>query len=167
MKVGSLLAFVLVVPAIVPALAHAEIYKWKDKDGSIRYSDVPPPSNIKNEPIGKKIPKAGAPAPAAVGKETPDKNAAATKDAAPAGKDDAAAKRAQDAEAQKKADAAKQAELKYKQESCAAARRDLAMYNNGGRIMTTDEHGERKYLGDDEIAKGKTEAQRGVEKFCD
>ena len=38
----------------LPLLGHAEIYKWKDKNGTTKYSDTPPPSNIKQEAIGSK-----------------------------------------------------------------------------------------------------------------
>jgi hypothetical protein len=172
MKAGSILVWAVLMPAMLPALAEAEIYKWKDKDGTTRYSDVPPPSNIKNESIGKKIPRASAAttvAPIENGSApTANKGGEVTpKDAAPLSKEDAAAKRVQKAEAQKKADEVKQAELKFRQESCAAARNNLRMYSNGGRMMTTDEKGERRYLGDDEIGKGKADAQQAVEKFCD
>lgn len=172
MKVGSLLVLAVIVASMAPTLAQAEIYKWKDKNGITRYSDIPPPSNIKNESIGKKTfkaPTATAVAPAENG-SVPAANAggtAAPKDAAALSKEDAAAKRAQEAEAQKKADEVKQAELKYRQESCAAARTNLRTYSNGGRIMTTDENGERRYLGDEDISKGKADAQQAVEKFCD
>jgi len=172
MKAGSLLVWAALMAAMAPAVAQAEIYKWKDKDGITRYSDVPPPSNVKNESISKKIPKAPAAtavAPAGNGSApVANKDGTATpKDAAPLSKEDAAAKRAQEAEAQKKADEVKQAELKFRQESCAAARTNLRMYSTGGRMMTTDEKGERVYLGDDEISKGKADAQQAVEKFCD
>jgi hypothetical protein len=172
MKAGSLLVLAALITAMVPAVAQAEIYKWKDKDGVTRYSDVPPPSNIKNESIGKKIPKAPTAAAAApvVNGSAPATNTSGTatpKDAAPLSKEEAAAKRAQEAEAQKKADEVKKAELKFRQESCAAARNNLRMYSAGGRIMTTDEKGERVYLGDDDISKGKADAQQAVEKFCD
>lgn len=176
MKVGSLLGLAAMIVGLLPAIAHAEIYKWKDKDGVTRYSDVPPPSNIKNESMGRKIPKtpaAAAVAPAdagaapATGKATGKDGAATPKDAAPLSKEEAAAQRAKEAEAQKKADEVKKAELKYRQESCAAARNNLRMYSAGGRLMTTDEKGERHYLGDDEISKGKAEAQEAVAKFCD
>lgn len=169
MKLGSLLLAAALFPALATSVAHAEIYKWKDKDGSIRYSDVPPPSNIKNESITRKIPKSGVPAAtapqaeAAAGKSAP----ANPKDAPPLSKEELAAKNAKEAEAKKKAEAERQAELKYRQESCAAARKNLATFNLGGRLATTDEKGERRYLGDDEISKGKVEAQRDVEKFCD
>ena len=163
MKLGLLLVLI----ALIPAAANAEIYKWKDKDGTVRYSDTPPPSNIKIEPIGRKIPKSSSQSPAAsvesgtgvVVTSTPDS-------AAPPGKDEAAAKRAKDAEAQKKAEASRQVELKIKQENCAVARKNLATYSNGGRITTTDENGERTYLGDDDIARGKADSQRDVEKYC-
>ena len=43
---------------MLPSLATAEIYKWKDKDGVVRYSDVPPPSSVQQESMyGKKVPK--------------------------------------------------------------------------------------------------------------
>ncbi|PKO50342.1 MAG: hypothetical protein CVU27_08905, partial [Betaproteobacteria bacterium HGW-Betaproteobacteria-20] len=44
---------------------------------------------------------------------------------------------------------------------------NLATYTNGGRITKTDESGERTYLGDKDIAAGKADAQRDVEKYCD
>lgn len=145
---------------LLPATSHAEIYKWRDKDGSIRYSDIPPPSNIKNESmLGNKIPKPTAPA-------APVKDAANQNSNAPISNDEAAAKRAKDAEAQKKADETKQAELKFRQESCAAAKRNQAMYNVGGRIATTDAQGERRFLGEDEIEQGKIDAAKAIEKFC-
>jgi hypothetical protein len=172
MKVGSLLVLAAIVASMAPVLAQAEIYKWKDKNGITRYSDIPPPSNIKNESIGKKtskVPATTTAAPAENG-SVPATNAEGTvapKDAAAQSKEEAAAKRAQEAEAQKRADEVKQAELKYRQESCTAARSNLRAYTNGGRIMTTDENGERRYLGDDDISKGKADAQQAVEKFCD
>ncbi|HEY9278397.1 MAG TPA: DUF4124 domain-containing protein [Methylotenera sp.] len=174
MKIGSLLVWAVLIPAILPALAQAEIYKWKDKNGITRYSDVPPPSDIKKESIGKKTPKAAidpVAGPAENG-SAPVTNVGGTatatpKDAATPSKEEAAVKRAKEAEAQKKADEVKQAELKYRQESCAAARTNLRAYSNGGRMMTTDENGERRYLGDDEVNKGKADAQQAVEKFCD
>ena len=168
---------------ILPTLASAEIYKWKDKDGIVRYSDVPPPSNIKQESLsGKKILKPTGQAPltpvegdatvtmnkikaeAAKVKAATDKVAT---DKAPLGKDEAAAKRAKDAEQQKKAEEAKQAELKLKQENCKAAKANLKTHTDGGRLMRTNEKGEREYLGDADIEKGKADSQKDVEKYCD
>lgn len=146
---------------LLPVSGQAEIYKWKDKDGSIKYSDIPPPSNIKNEPmLGNKIPKSSAPASSSSkGDEFPNSSA-------PNNGAEAAAKRVKDAEALKKSEETKKSELKFRQESCAAAKRNYAMYNLGGRIATTDAQGERRFLGDEEIAKGKVEAAQAIEKFC-
>ncbi len=175
---------ILLCLAMLPMLANAEIYKWKEKDGKIRYSDIPPPSNVKHEPmLGKKIPKSTGQAPltpvegdvtaainrdkassAAKEKLAEDKNKA---DKTPLSKEEAAQKRAKDAEDQKKADEAKQAELKLKQENCKAARSNLATFSNGGRISKTSEKGEREYMSDEQINQGKVDAQKDVEKYCD
>ena len=56
MKSGHLVLVMLALSATAMS-SQAEIYKWKDKNGATRYSDTPPPSNIKQEAIGKK--KAG------------------------------------------------------------------------------------------------------------
>lgn len=182
---------------MLPALANAEIYKWKDKDGKVRYSDVPPPSNVKQEALyGKKIPKLTGLAPltevegdataaankdkAASGKDKAiadkaltDKNKApadkskAPSDKVPLSKEAAAAKRAKDAEQQKIADEAKQAELKLREENCKSSKSNLATYTNGGRIVKSNEKGEREYLGDADISQGKADSQKDVEKYCD
>ncbi len=159
----------------LPVLVNAEIYKWKDKDGSIRYSDVPPPSNIKHEPmIGKKVPKPTGQEPLAPvdGDITQviERNKVTDKDQngkAPLSKQEAAAKRARDAEEQKKADEAVAAEKKARAENCRSARLNLATYKNGGRISKTDEKGERYYLSDVEIDKAAVAAQKDIEKYCD
>ena len=174
---------ILLCLVMLPALANAEIYKWKDKDGSMRYSDVPPPSNVKQEPmIGKKVikPTGKPPLTAVEGdvmetvnrnktpvekeKAVADKNAT---DKAPLSKDEAAAKRAKEAEEQKKADQIKQEDLKIRQENCKVAKSNLATFTNGGRITRTNENGERTYLSDADIDRGKLDAQRDVEKYCD
>lgn len=164
--------------------AGAEIYKWRDKDGNVRYSDVPPPSNVKQEALlGKKIPKPTGQAPltAVDGDATSAANKQKAIDRekekvaggkpgahdAPLSKDDAAAKRARDAETAKKTDEAKQAELKLKEENCKAAQANLKTYTVGGRLMRTNDKGEREYLGDADISKGKTDSQADVDKYCD
>jgi hypothetical protein len=167
MKLGSLFMLAAITTAMLPGLAQAEIYKWKDKNGTTRYSDIPPPSNIKNESIGKKTTKVPAPTEAETAQATNKAGSAAPNDAAAINREEAAAKRAQDAEAKKMADEVKAAEMKHRQESCAAARNNLRMYTAGGRMMTTDANGERRYLGDDEISNNRAEAQQAVEKFCD
>ena len=184
------LRILLLCAVLLPTLASAEIYKWKDKDGTVRYSDVPPPSNVKQESLyGKKIAKPTGLAPlapvegdmtAAINRDkaatsakekakTDGKvvDAKAKDEKAPPSKEEAAQKRAQDAEMQKQADAQKKAELDTKQANCIAAKQNLATFTNGGRIAKTDENGKKQYLGDADIGQGKADAQRDVEKYCE
>lgn len=172
---------------MLPVLATAEVYKWKDKDGAVRYSDIPPPANVKQEAYGKKTTKpTGLPPLAEVEgdatvtmnkiKEATNKAKleaekgdidAKKSDKTPLTKEEAAAKRARDAEAAKKADEAKQIELQLRQENCKNAKSNLATYSNGGRIATTDENGQKYYLNDAEIAKAKVDAQKDIDKYCE
>jgi len=36
---------------LMPIMTSAEVYKWREPNGVMRYSDVPPPSNIKLETV--------------------------------------------------------------------------------------------------------------------
>lgn len=153
------------VLALVASASHAEIYKWKDKNGVIRYSDVPPPSNIPHESLGK---KAGASKPddAPVTPEAPPSPSSAvqqhTPEEVPA---DAGKQQKEEAAARQKAEAA-EAELKQKQEQCSKAKARLNSYQQGGRIYKTNEKGEREYMDDAALAKGVEEAQAEVDKYC-
>lgn len=177
------LRIVLLYLVLLPLLAHAEIYKWKDKDGKIRYSDVPPPSNTHTESLyGKKIPRPTGLAPltpvegdatvAANKQKNADKQknmdeiAGGDKTGKPLTKEQEAAKRAKDAEEKKTAEATKAEEVKVKQEQCRAAQDNLNNYTAGGRIAKVNEKGEREYLSDADIARAKGEAQANVDKYC-
>lgn len=157
---------------MLPMLAHAEIYKWKDKDGRVRYSDVPPPSNIKQESLyGKKIPRPTgqqplSPAETETGNAIEKANEKMAAEKTPLTKEEAAAKRANDAEQLKQETEAKQAEAKFKEESCKGARANLQAYSQGGRITKVNEDGSREYLSDADIAKSREQAQADIEKYC-
>lgn len=166
------LRILLLCIVMLPVLAHAEIYKWKDKDGKVRYSDIPPPSNIKQESLyGKKIPKPTnqqplAPVEGETGNAIEKANEKASADKAPLSKEEATSKRAKDAEQEKLQNEAKQAELEAREQNCKTARANLQTYRQGGRIVKVNEAGDREFLGDADIAKAKAEAESDVEKFC-
>lgn len=173
--------WVLAVSAaiLLPSAAQAEIYKWKDSNGVTRYSDTPPPSNVKQLPVGGKKPPA---APAAgtnqstgaapqgkveQGSAEQKKPEQPAKEVKPAqGRDEAAIKRQEAAEAEKKKVQQQEAEAKARQENCDNAKKRLATYTLGGRIYDVDEKGERVYKSDADIAKGLEEAKQDVEKYC-
>ncbi len=68
LAVGTILIYLSLFPT--PSTMPAEIYKWKDKDGNIFFSDTPPPPGVdtevkkfKDEPTGKLSPKVEPPPP--------------------------------------------------------------------------------------------------------
>ncbi len=160
---------------VLPLLGHAEIYKWKDKNGSVRYTDTPPPSNIKQEAIGKKkAVQATGQAPLTPAEGTPP---VATKDAKKDGKnetskepmskeDEAAKLRQKNAEAEKRNKQEKEAEAKRKAENCKAAKANFETYSQGGRVYKMNEKGEREYMGDKDLQDGKAQAQKEINENC-
>lgn len=159
----------LLILSVVSTLSHAEIYKWKDKDGTIRYTDTPPPSNIKQEPMGsKKAVKPAAKEPLSQvegGKQA----VPVTKSATPVPvneEDSAAALRQRNAEAEKRNKQEKEAEAKRKAENCKAAKANFETYNQGGRVYKMNEKGEREYMDDKGLQEGKAQAQREIEENC-
>lgn|SRR5665647_93654 len=160
----------LLILMALPLMAHAQVYKWRDANGKTIYSDVPPPSNVKQELIIGNKPVAPAAAPS-VQPVTPAVVAGAPAAAsdpkkAAADKDAEARKRQVEAEAAKKKDEAKQAELEQRQQNCLKAKTNLQNYKIGGRLSRANEKGEREYLSDAEIANGKEQAQKEVDEFC-
>ena len=174
MKSLSLLLALLAFTA-VSTLSQAEVYKWKGKDGTIKYSDTPPPSNIKQEAINGKR-KVGAP----TGKQplSPvDATVATPTLAQPSdGKDtlepsvnpeDAAArKRQQSAEAEKLNKQQKESESKRKAENCSAAKANMQSYTQGGRVYKMNEKGEREYLDESGFKAGREKAQKEINENC-
>jgi len=169
MKLLHLLLGLMILIA-APVLSHAEIYKWKDKDGSTRYTDTPPPSNIKQEPIGGKKKPVN---PASKEPLAPVGNVQQTQpvtNAAPpppvSVEDEAAAQRQRNAEAEKRNKQEKEAEAKRKAENCKAAKANYETYTQGGRVYKMNEKGEREYMSDKDLQDGKAQAQREIDENC-
>jgi FKBP-type peptidyl-prolyl cis-trans isomerase len=167
MKFLPLLLATLALTA-VSGLSQAEIYKWKDKDGKVRYSDTPPPSNVKQEAIaGKK--KSVAPtgkAPLAPAAAVP--TAATPKNSEPPAnpEDLAAEQRRNNAEVEKNNKLEKEAEAKRKAENCSAAKANMETYTQGGRVYKMNEKGEREYLDDEDFKAGREKAQQEINENC-
>lgn len=154
---------------LIATTANAEIYKWKDKNGVVRYSDIPPPSNVPYQSIGKKTnkesaaapePSTAAPAPdnapvAAPQQKTPEEPSMVDAD-----------KQQKEEEAARQKAAAAEAEQKQKQELCANAKAKLQSLQQGGRIYKMNEKGEREFMDDAALAQGVADAQAEVDKNC-
>lgn len=148
---------------------QAEIYKWVDKDGTVKYTDTPPPPGAKS--IGTLRKKATSPVPVAspasgspVDATTPQANSGN-------GQSDVSdkeleKKKREIEEVEKKNKAEKEAQAKQKQLNCSAAKSNYQSYSQGGRIYKTNEKGERVYLGDKELADGAAQAQREINEYC-
>jgi FKBP-type peptidyl-prolyl cis-trans isomerase len=171
MKLLPLLLAALALTA-VSGLSQAEIYKWKDKDGNVRYSDTPPPSNVKQESMsGKKkvqAPTGSAPlspvenpATAAVPKVMP-------KDVEPPKnpEDAAAEQRQRNAEAEKNNKKEKEADAKRKAENCTSAKANMQTYTQGGRVYKMNEKGEREYMDESGFKAGREKAQQEINENC-
>lgn len=149
---------------------HAEIYKWVDKDGTIKYTDTPPPTGAKSlGTLRKKV----APSPTTtVAPDNADnavKVPAQTNSVAGQTDEDTKAlekKKREIEEVEKRNKAEKEAQAKQKQLNCSAARSNYQSYSQGGRIYKTNENGERVYLGDKELADGAAQAKREIEEYC-
>ncbi|EUJ10105.1 hypothetical protein Meth11DRAFT_0916 [Methylophilaceae bacterium 11] len=157
---------------LVTALpVQAEIYKWVDKDGTVKYTDTPPPAGAKSLSTIKKKATSPAviPAPAAA---TPEGGLTNPTLAQPAGGDGAASeqemakKKREIDEIEKKNKAEKEAQAKQKQLNCSAAKANYQSYSQGGRVYRMNEKGEREYLDDKGLSDGAAKAKRDMQEYC-
>ncbi|PKO24593.1 MAG: DUF4124 domain-containing protein [Betaproteobacteria bacterium HGW-Betaproteobacteria-8] len=149
--------FVLALLVALPQVASAQIYKWKDKDGTTRYSDTPPLGNVPYESLSGK-------------KSAPAKPVADTApaEAKPAAKPEAP--QAEPKETPEQVQEKKRVEeenKKIRAQNCSTARANLQTYTQGGRISRMSEQGEREYLDDAALAKGAEQARKDIAEFCD
>jgi hypothetical protein len=173
---STYLFLIMIFLGTQPLLSDAQVYKWKDKDGSIRYTDTPPPSNIKQETIGSKkvvspaVNPAPLAAPAVTGAPATAEGVKSDKSfkEVPSPEAEAAAgqKRQINAEAEKRAKQEKEAEAKRKAENCKAARVNYETYNQGGRVFKLNAKGEREFMGDNDLSAAKAQAQREINSNC-
>src|SRR5574340_50446 len=106
------LAMALGLALCVALPAAAQMYKWVDSDGKVKYSDTPPPSNVKTERL--RIPAHAPDAPAAAPKAGAQKDSAKAGPKSPAEQEQAFRKRQADAAKAEQAEAQKEAQAKAK-----------------------------------------------------
>lgn len=187
MKKASLKFLIMACALLLALPVTAEIYKWRDKDGRIRYTDTPPPPYAKQESMdGKPIVKPTGKAPLSSATTAPAAPTSATTatpgNPAEAGQpaivsdgkaeaeaesaEAAAEQRRRNAEAEKKNKQEKEAQAKLKAENCKAARANMETYRQGGRVYKTNEQGEREYLGEGDLQSGMAKAQDEINEYC-
>lgn len=142
-------AFLILLLALTAATtAHAQLYKWVDKDGKVTYSDQPPP-DAKATRMTTPPPAAAPAAPRTALEKDKELEKGRTQSREKAKAADEAAARAKAAE-----------------ENCARARSYLRTVTEGGRIAKTDEKGERMILDDEQIAAERVRAEKSVAELC-
>ncbi len=173
MNVKQILKTVCVIALVLPMLASAEIYKWKDKNGVMRYSDTPPPASVQVNTLGKKSTDKPANVSSDASEVAKQPEAIKKKQSARDFEDpaldpeaEAARIRASNAEAAKKNKIAKEKEAKADADNCKTVRANYQAYTQGGRMYKMNEKGERVYMGDAELAAGKAKAQAEMNKYC-
>lgn len=128
--------------------AQAEIYKWKDKDGTTRYSDMPPSTpglNVESLKTRKSTPQDAA------------KKTDAGKPTIEPQKLDA-----QDQKTEQKAEGKSEA----KQKACEAAKGNLEKLKAGGILYKENSKGEREYLDETAMKEEKAKAEKDVAAAC-
>jgi hypothetical protein len=133
--------FVCAAIALFAAAASAQQYKWTDKDGKVRYGDVPPAGA---SAARLKAPNTGYAPPAA----------------APDSKKEEAKKKAPEKQAMT------EEQVQMKRDNCARAQESLRTLESGQRISRIDAKGERYYLEDAEIAQETAKARQSVQHWC-
>lgn len=137
---------------IVPVIATAQVYTWKDASGKIHYSDQPPADrNVGSRRIGSAV-------------SDSDDVPVATK--AAADKKEAAAKQAKES-GEKAAQAEKErADDALRQENCDRARQNLSGIESGQIRFRMTASGEREALDGDARDSELAGARRAVEINC-
>jgi len=137
-----------------------EIYKWKDKNGVVRYTDMPPPIGTKDV---RKIKRKSYPK---VTRQQSVNNKKPTGEMPPGAKAEMEARQKEMDRVAKQNEKVKAEDAKRKQLNCAAAKANYQSYAQGGRVYKTNANGEREYLDDEGLARGMQEAQRQINENC-
>ena len=159
------------VLALACGLAHAQAYRWVDKDGKVRYGDFPPPG-VKATPM-KAPPGPASPAPgtgAGGGAGTASKDAAA-KDAkkgplTPAEQEQAYRERQLKAKEAKEKSDKEQAEAEQMKQACNSAQEAMRGLERGGRVATVNAQGETVFMDDNDRAAKIAQAQKTAAETC-
>lgn len=155
--VGALGVLALSVAMLGTAIAQSQ-WKWRDAEGRITVSDLPPPREVADkdilqrpDPVRLKARAAAAAASAASGPAEAAKPANKPADK-PADKELDAKKRAAEAERAAKARAEEQKAAAQRADNCQRARTQIASLESGQRIARVNAQGEREFLDDGQRA---------------
>jgi len=147
------LLFILIIG--FAAAASAQQYKWVDKDGKVRYGDVPPPG-VNATPMRPPSRGAAAPTPAPAAKDGEK----------PLSPEAAFRKRQEEAAKEREKQAKADQEVQEKRQNCTRAQDALRTLESGQRVSRTDSKGERYFLDDAQAAQETARARQSVQEWC-
>lgn len=142
-------AILALLLAVLAAPAAAQLYKWKDSQGNVIYSDRPPP-DASQKSTTLKAPPAAPAAPPTQQKSVKEQEL------------DFRQRQTERAEAAAKA----QKEADLRAQNCTSARSNLSTYTDGGRIVRFNAQGEREYVTDDDRAREIQRWQEEIKRWC-
>lgn len=143
----------LIALALIGLNAHAGLNKWVDAEGKVHYSDTPPP-DVKTESVRNISRKGQSEAPVNYSPKSIAEREADYKKSK-LEKEESAQKQAQ-----------QDAKAETKKNNCEAARHNARAIEEGSRIVTYDEKGEKTYLNDDARAQRLEEAREAINSNC-
>lgn len=146
-KIGRILAFFLLFS---PLMASAAVYQWRDADGTMVYSQVPPPD-------GRSVREVPPPPPP----PSPEQDKKRLQDLRQRLEDN---REDRALNAEKAAKRAKQEETQ--QENCRRARNNLQQLQQKNRPVVSDGKGGMRRMTAEERQKRLGQYRQNVEKFC-
>lgn len=160
LRPGALVAGLLAALVLMPAQAQ---WVWKDKDGRVNASDLPPPRGVSDKDILQRpetvVRRPAAAAPVAA-------SAAAARASAPVDPQLEARRRAAEQEQQAKARADDEKAGAQRAENCRRARSHLQALESGQRIARMNDRGEREVLDDKARADEMRQANETIASEC-
>jgi hypothetical protein len=159
----SLAWTLLAAACAVPLAAHAQVYKWIDENGKVRYGDTPPPK-AKAKLIA--TPSARSPASPSGAANSAKPKAAKKGPLTPAEQELEFRRRAKEAQtADAKAEKDRQ-DKEARRLNCENSQQTLRTLESGQRISRTDAKGERYYLDEAQLAEETARARQSVSGWC-
>jgi Domain of unknown function (DUF4124) len=143
----------IIALALCSLNVHAGLNKWVDAEGKVHYSDTPPPE-VKTEAVRNISGKGQVEAPASYSQKSIAEREADFKKS----------KLEKEETAQKKSQ--QDAEKAIRKSNCESARHNARAIEEGARITSYDEKGERTYLEDSARAQRLEEARKAIAENC-
>jgi hypothetical protein len=165
----SVLGLLVVAVALLSAVPAEAQWRWRDANGRVTASDMPPPRDIPEKDILQRpsaSPKPVNPPAAVAAAASAAASAAAPAASTPADKDLQAKKKAAEQEQQAKAKAEEQRNAAIRADNCARARSHLTTLESGQRLARVNEKGEREVLDDKSRADEVRRAREVIASDC-